>query len=283
VSSHTPTAWEDPRRVLKRHGLRPSHRLSQCFLVSPHAIERIVAAVAPQQGQLVVELGPGLGTLTFALARAGARLIAIERDPRMVGVLEQERGALPVQVIEGDATRVDYAAYVEANDTQPVVVGNIPYAVTGAILRSLIDARMHVAHAVLMMQREVRDRLVAKPSTADYGVLSIFAANAFEIETVMHVPRTSFFPSPRVDSSVVSMRPRAQPLAAQSDAFGAIVHAAFSTRRKTLRNALSRLPGGAERLEHAFTTSGIDPSRRGETLSIEEFATLAQAWSGTSP
>lgn len=273
----TATPWEDPRYVLARHGLAPKRAWSQNFLVSRAVVDAIVAAVAPAPDERVIELGAGLGTLTAALAHAGARVTAVERDRDLVKVLEQELAARGVQCLAADAATLDYAALRGSDPRRLCVVGNLPYALTGAILRSLVEAREHVERAVLMVQREVRDRLVAHAGTASYGALTVFATAAFAIDTVRQVPRGAFVPVPRVDSSVVRLDARASPLAVETDAFRDVVHAAFQSRRKTLRNALAHV-GGAARADAALARAGIDPRRRGETLDVAEFDALARAW-----
>src|SRR5688572_8076781 len=154
-------SWEDPRRVLSRHGLHPKRGFSQNFLVSKHVVDEIVAAVAPAPEELVIELGPGLGTLTAALLRAGARVLAIDADRDMLAVLQRELGHVPTfSARHGDATEVVLADLVP--EGRVAVAGNLPYAVTGGIFRNLVAQHQHVARAVLMVQREVRDRLLAK-------------------------------------------------------------------------------------------------------------------------
>lgn len=268
-----PPEWEDPRRVMRRHGLQPKRAYSQNFLVSRSAVERIVEALAPRPDELTVELGPGLGTLTAALLRAGADVLAIERDRDMLEVLAKELGSVErFRVQEGDAASVDLAAL--AREHGPLaLVGNLPYAVTGAILRNLTEQRAAVSRAVVMVQREVRDRLLASPGTKEWGALSVFVQASFDVSSVLRVPAGAFHPPPKVESAVVRLVPRATPRALETEAFRAIVHAAFGTRRKTLRNGLRRI--GAEA---ALEASGIDGARRGETLSIEELAALAEAW-----
>lgn len=265
--------WEDPRRVMRRHGLEPKRAFSQNFLVARSAVERIVDALAPRRDELTVELGPGLGTLTAALLRAGARVLAVERDRDMLAVLDAELGAVAeLTVIEGDAASIDLTAL--ARDHGPLALaGNLPYAVTGAILRNLTDHRAALSRAVVMVQREVRDRLVAAPGTKAYGALTVFVQASFAVEPVLRVPAGAFHPPPNVESAVVRLVPLAQPRAQETPAFRNIVHAAFGTRRKTLKNALRRL--GAEA---ALELAGIDGARRGETLSVEELDALARAY-----
>jgi 16S rRNA (adenine1518-N6/adenine1519-N6)-dimethyltransferase len=268
--------FEDPRRVLKRHGLWAKRSYSQNFLISERAVREIVEACELREDTKVVELGPGCGTLTFALASVSRAVTAVEKDPDMLRLLAAERGDRPLEVVEGDAKEVDFGSYARAAQAKIVVAGNLPYAITGAIFRNLIEQVEHIERAVLMVQREVRDRLVAKPSEGDYGALTIFCQQVFAVETVTHVPRTAFHPAPKVSSSVVRLVPHARPRAAKSPEFDLVVRAAFQARRKTLRNALAQALD-AVRADRVLEAAGIDGKRRGETLSIEEFAKLADA------
>jgi 16S rRNA (adenine1518-N6/adenine1519-N6)-dimethyltransferase len=268
-------AWEDPRRVLARHGLRPKRGFSQNFLVSRSAVERIVAAVAPLPGETVVELGPGLGTLTGGLLRAGARVIAVDADRDMLNVLAAEFGHLAaLDARHGDVTELDLATL--SGGARVAVAGNLPYAVTGAIFRRLVAQHMYLSRAVLMVQREVRDRLVSPPGSKTYGALTVFTQGVFDIRSVVIVPAGAFHPAPRVDSAVVELKPRAQPIDVDRQPFASTVRAAFEARRKTLRNALLRVADAAI-VDEALARAEIDGKRRGETLSIAEFATLAAA------
>jgi len=274
--------WEDPRRVLARHGLTPKRAFSQNFLISESAVTRIAAAVAPALGERVLELGPGLGTLTGALLRAGADVVAIERDRGMIAVLAAEMPRARVRVIEGDAAEVDYAALATelcAGDTssaQLAVTGNLPYAVTGGILRNLTAARLHLSRAVVMVQREVRDRMLAEPGTSEYGALTVFVQGAFAVTPVLAVPPGAFFPAPKVASAVVKLVPHAVPRALETPALRRLVRAIFDARRKTLRNALGRVYG-QRCADDALDALGLDPQLRGETLGVEQMAALADA------
>jgi 16S rRNA (adenine1518-N6/adenine1519-N6)-dimethyltransferase len=266
-------AWEDPRRVLARHGLAPKRGFSQNFLVSRHAVERIAEALAAKPNETVVELGPGLGTLTGQLLRSGARVIAIDRDRDMLSVLAAELGHVKgFEARYGDATQVDFATLADA----PVAVaGNLPYAVTGGIFRRLIAQHMHVDRAVLMIQREVRDRLLAEPGTKTYGALTVFTRCVFEVRSVVLVPSGAFFPPPKVDSAVIMLTKRENPIDPDNAQFAAVVRASFEVRRKTLRNALLRI-ANAEHADAALSAAAIDGKRRGETLSVEEFLRLSE-------
>jgi len=285
--------WEDPRRALGRHGARPKRSFSQNFLVARPIVESIADAAAVGPGTPVIELGPGLGTLSAALLRRGARVCAIEKDREMIAALGEDlvdpasplRGGRPLvdgaafEVEEGDATTVDLAALRArwgGPDAGPlVIVGNLPYAVTGAIFRNLIAQRDHVARAIVMIQREVRDRLLAEPGTKEYGTLTVFVRAAFRVESVLRAPAGAFHPPPRVESAVVRLVPRADAIA-ETDALRTAVRACFEQRRKTLRNGLLALLG-PERADAVLESTGIDGRRRGETLSLAEIAALAAA------
>ena len=264
--------FEDPRRVLKRHGLWAKRSYSQNFLVSERAVAAIVDACELRPESRVVELGAGCGTLSFALATRSNKVVAVERDPDMLHVLAAERGERQLEIVAGDAKQIDFAQY----GPRVTVAGNLPYAITGAIFRNLVAQAEHVERAVLMVQREVRDRLVAEPDGADYGALTIFTAQRFAIETVLHLPRTAFHPPPKVTSSVVRLTPLPTARAPLTREFEILVRAAFQARRKTLRNALGQALG-TQLTSQILTAAGIDGTRRGETLSIEEFGELASS------
>lgn len=274
MSDHELPGWEDPRRVLARHGLAPKRAFSQNFLVSRSAVEAIARATVTRPGETVIELGPGLGTLTGELLRTGARVIAVERDRDMIAVLRAEYPGAPLEIVEGDAADVDLMAL--AGGEKVALAGNLPYAITGGILRNLCERHQAISRAVVMIQKEVRDRLLAAPGTGEYGALTVFVQARFDVRSVVKVPAGAFHPPPKVDSAVVALVPRAVPRAEETDAFREVVRASFAARRKTLRNALVQA-FGAERSDRALASAGIDGKRRGETLSVEEFAALAGA------
>jgi 16S rRNA (adenine1518-N6/adenine1519-N6)-dimethyltransferase len=267
----------DPRDLLRKYDLQPKRSFSQNFLIQPRTAARIAEAVAGL-GRQVVELGPGLGSLTVELLAKGCEVLAVELDRDMVNVLRQELGDEPLlHIVEGDAAKLDLLAHSEACESKLVVTGNLPYQATGAILRRVVHDRGALAGAVLMVQREVRDRLVAEPSTKEYGALTVFTRAGFAVDTLFKLRPGAFYPAPRVESAVVRLRPLPSPIVDESESFRLVVRAAFQLRRKTLRNAL-RGVDGAKRAERALDTAGIDPTRRGETLSIEEFGRLADCW-----
>lgn len=277
---HAPV-WEDPRKVLTRRGLEPKRAFSQNFLISQPIVDAIAAAAFFQTNHPVVELGAGLGTLTAALVRVGAQVYAIERDRELVSMLKEEFSPYPaVQIVAGDATTVDLRPWVEDNGRRVALVGNIPYAATGAIIKHIVASREYLVRAVLTVQREVGDRLRADPGSKSYGALTVFTTAAYRVETLMRVPASAFYPRPKVDSSVVRFVPHAVARAEETVAFRFLVHAAFQQRRKTLRNALRSAARSTDSalIDSVLAQATIDGGRRGETLSVEEFACLAVSW-----
>ncbi|MFK8002244.1 MAG: 16S rRNA (adenine(1518)-N(6)/adenine(1519)-N(6))-dimethyltransferase RsmA [Polyangiales bacterium] len=276
--THLGPEWEDPRRVLSRHGARPKRRFSQNFLTDQHVVDDIASAVRPGEGERIIELGPGAGTLTAALLRQGAHVVGVERDPAMRALLASEFEGFALTVVDADAAALDLRDAELRGDTPEeariAVCGNLPYAISGAIFRRLVAERERIDRAVVMVQREVALRLAASAGEKAYGALSVFIGTVFQVEPVMRVKPGSFFPAPKVESAVVRLTPLEKERAPVDDSrFIAVVRAAFGMRRKTLRNALKRIEGSREALESA----GVDGGRRGETLTPEEFASVAAA------
>jgi len=252
---------------------RPKKRLGQHFLTDRHYLDRIVAEIDPRPGEAMVEIGPGPGALTERLAAAVRPLHVVEIDRDLAAALRARFAPGAVVVHEGDALEFDFA-------TLPAglrVVGNLPYNVSTPLLFHVARFADRIRDCAFMLQKEVVDRMVAGPGTPDYGRLSVMLQYRFAMALAFRVPPGAFTPPPKVDSAIVRMQPLREGRRAARDEslFAAIVAAAFSQRRKTLRNAL-RGRVDAE----AFARAGIDPQRRGETLSVAEFADLADAASG---
>jgi 16S rRNA (adenine1518-N6/adenine1519-N6)-dimethyltransferase len=279
--------YPSPRALLERYGLRAKKSWGQNFLGDLAILDDIARLAAPRPGDLVVELGAGLGHLSARLLARGARLVAVERDRDMAAVLRGELGARIV-LLEADAARVDYGRILReqgAGSAAPApaaklaVVGNLPYHLTSPILFSLLDQVAHVSRAVFLVQREVAERLAAEPGTHAWGILSVLLQREAEVSIERIVPPGAFLPPPKVDSAVLCalFRP---PADAISDPvrFRKLVKAGFGQRRKTLGNALkaARLaePGA---LGRALELAGIDPGRRAETLAVAEWAALDRA------
>jgi 16S rRNA (adenine1518-N6/adenine1519-N6)-dimethyltransferase len=273
---------DDPRRVLARHGLRAKKSWGQNFLHDRSVHARIVAAAALTAEDVVVEIGSGLGTLTGALAAADpppARVIAVERDPDMLSVLEAELGGnARVVITPADAATFDFRAASREAGRRLVVVGNLPYQIASALLVGLVEAGDAIVRAVVMVQREFAQRVVAPPGSRTYGRLSVTVQQHAAAKILFHVPPGAFHPPPSVTSSVMRLDPRPGPLAPVRDPalFAEVVKQAFSTRRKMLRRALE--PGfGEEAVARALAAAGIDETLRAERLSVADFARLADA------
>jgi len=249
--------------------------LGQHFLRDPGIARAIVALLAPTASDLVVEIGPGEGALTDELARRSGRLIALEVDTEL---LERLRRRLPnVEALDADARTWDYGALARPPGGRVLVVGNLPYSVGKPIVAALLQARAAIDAMALMLQREVAERLAAPPGSKVYGALSVLTQAVCDVELALRVPPGAFRPPPQVESAVVRLTPRATPRVppALQARFEKVVKAAFSSRRKTLANALAGALGvslGTAR--EAATTCGVDPGRRAETLTIEEFVEL---------
>jgi 16S rRNA (adenine1518-N6/adenine1519-N6)-dimethyltransferase len=270
----------DARALLREHGLHPKKSFGQNFLVAEGVLEKIAAECVPEAeiGRArVVELGAGLGALTARLAQRAEHLVAVERDRDLVPVLRQLFADVPnVEVVEGDAQTIDLRAYLGASGAPRVLCGTLPYQITGSLLERAVHGADALDRVVFMVQREVADRLVAEPSTKAYGALSVFVQAAFGVRRALGVTRGAFHPPPEVASAVVVLTPHAPRRAEETPQFRDLVKHAFSARRKTLRNAWSRLADESTMLEVA-RTCGISLDARGETLSVDDFARAANA------
>ncbi|HXF65627.1 MAG TPA: 16S rRNA (adenine(1518)-N(6)/adenine(1519)-N(6))-dimethyltransferase RsmA [Burkholderiales bacterium] len=249
---------------------RPRKRFGQHFLADDSIVAAIIAAIAPRASDRMVEIGPGLGALTRALVERLEHLHAVEIDRDLVARLRAELSAARLTVHEGDALEFDFSAL----GPQLRVVGNLPYNISTPLLFRLAQHAGAIRDIHVMLQREVVERMLAAPATAPYGRLSVMLQYRFRMERVLLVPARAFRPAPRVESAVVRMVPHAPlPHPARDEArFASVVRAAFSQRRKTLRNALRGLVS-AEML----AALGIAPGARAETLAVEQFVRIANA------
>ena len=270
--------------MLARHGLRAKKSWGQNFLHDRSVHARIVAAAGAGPDDVVVEIGAGLGTLTAALARQEpppARILAVERDPDMQRVLAAElAGEGRVAVVAADALAFDFDAARRDAGRPLVVVGNLPYQIASPLIVALLAAggRGAVARAIIRVQRELAQRIVAPPGSRTYGRLTVAVTQHAEARILFHVRPGSFHPAPAVTSSVLALVPRAAPLAPARDPalFEEVVKQAFATRRKMLRRTLATAFGDAEAAA-ALAVSGIAGTRRAEELSVADFARLADA------
>jgi len=276
------TTYPSPRALLEKHGLHAKKSWGQNFLQDAAVLDEIAELAAPAAGAPVVELGAGLGHLTVRLAERGARVLALERDRDMAAVLRAELGAR-IELVEADAVRVDWGEVADRLGVERVhVAGNLPYHLSSPILFALLDHAPRIAQAVFLLQREVAERLAAEPGTKDFGLLSVLLQREAEVRVARRVPAGAFLPPPKVESAVLEARFRPPPGGPLDVArFRKLVKAGFAQRRKTLANALSAAnlaPKGA--LEAALAATGIDPKRRGETLTVEEWEALCRALPG---
>jgi 16S rRNA (adenine1518-N6/adenine1519-N6)-dimethyltransferase len=275
-----PGRYASPRALLDRYGLRAKKSWGQNFLSDEVILEDIAALAAPAAGEAVVELGSGLGHLTARLLARGARVVAVERDRDMARVLRGELGER-VTLLEADAVRLDYGEVAASVGAAAIaVVGNLPYHLTSPILFSILDQRERVSRAVFLVQREVAERLAARPGTKDWGLLSVLLQQCAEVSIARRVPAGAFHPPPRVESAVVRIAFGPVAHAAKDPArFRALVKAGFAQRRKVLANALTASRVAApEQIAHALEAAGIDGRRRGETLTVEEWVNLERAF-----
>lgn len=270
---------EVTHRILKHFGLRASHRLGQNFLIAPAVVEGILLAAEIQPGDRVLEIGPGIGTLTQALAEAGAIVTAVELDKKLPAVLaETLKGYDNVTIVPGDILKVDIEALMGGEPFK--VVANLPYYITTPILLALLERKLNISLLVTMVQKEVAERMTAAPGGKDYGALSVAVQYYTEPDIVLTVPPKSFHPAPEVDSVVIRCRRREAPPVDCRDEkmFFRVARASFGQRRKTLVNALKGAGFLKDDVDRAAAAAGLDLGRRGETLSLEEFARLADGF-----
>lgn len=268
--------------IMGKYGFRFSKSLGQNFLIDEHTVEHIVDGAEVTEDDYVLEIGPGIGVMTQAMALRAKKVVAIEIDSDLIPVLKETLEPHDnVEVIHADVLDLDLKALIKEKfgDHRPKVVANLPYYVTTPIIMMLLEEQIPVSDIVVMIQKEVAERISAKPSTKAYGALSVATQYYSEPRIIAKVPRTVFMPQPNVDSIVIRMTIRENPPVElqNPELFFKVVKAAFGQRRKTLHNALHAGGFGSNKDETAkmLLAGGIEPSRRGETLSIEEFATLS--------
>ena len=267
------------RHILKSFGLHASKRLGQNFLVDGAVVKDIVAAAEIVAGDRVLEIGPGIGTLTQGLLEAGAHVTAVELDKKLPTVLAETLASYEhLRVVPGDILKTDIRALME---NQPFkVAANLPYYITTPILLALLEQHLPITHIVTMVQKEVAERMIAAPGSKIYGALSVAVQYHTEPRIVREVAPRSFIPAPEVASAVIACRKREKPPVEVEDErmFFRVVRAAFGQRRKTLANALLGVGASKTAVRRALEEAGIDAQRRGETLRLVEFAHLANVF-----
>jgi len=272
------------KELLQRHGFTLKKSLGQNFLIDPNILNKIVTAADLDTSKGALEIGPGIGALTQQLAKIAGGVVAVEIDQRLLPLLEETLSAYPhASVVHGDVLKVDLKELFEqhfAAFSKVSVVANLPYYITTPIIMKLLEEKLPLENIVVMIQKEVAERMSAKPGGKDYGSLSIAVQYYCEPEIVTIVPHTVFIPQPNVDSAVIKLKVRSAPPVTVTDEsfFFEVVQASFVQRRKTIYNNLASRFFTKEtksQLEAILHEAGIEPSRRGETLSIEEYARLS--------
>jgi 16S rRNA (adenine1518-N6/adenine1519-N6)-dimethyltransferase len=258
---------------MQAHGVRPSKALGQHFLADPNTAARIVALAGISPGDHVVEVGPGLGSLTVALHDAGARVVAIELDRHLLPALREVVGERSVEIVGADALDVDWNDVLGA-EARWAMVANLPYNVATPVIVRALETAPRIERFLVMVQHEVGERLAARVGDEQYGALSVKVAYYAEAKVVGTVPPTVFVPRPNVDSALVRLVRRPSPPVAVDDPerLFALVRAGFATRRKTLRNALAAELG--DKAADTLQRAGIDPRARAETLDLAQWAAL---------
>lgn len=278
LSSHKAT-----KEVVQKHNFKFSKSLGQNFLIDTNVIDRILEGARVKEGDYVIEVGPGIGTLTKEMGRTAQKVVAIEIDKTLIPILKETLEDFPnIEVINQDILKVDVQELVkEKLNGGPVkLVANLPYYITTPIVMKFLEEDIPVTDIVVMVQKEVADRMNAQPNSKDYGALSVAVQYYCDTEIVAKAPRHMFMPQPNVDSTVIGLHVREEKKynVDNEDVFFKTVKASFGQRRKTLLNSLGGLGFlSKDQIKVALQEANIDEKRRGETLSIEEFASLSNA------
>ena len=268
--------------ILHRFKLRADKKLGQNFLIDENIVRNIVAAAELSDKDTVLEVGPGIGTLTQGLAESGASVVAVELDKRLLPVLDTTlEGYDNVRIVNGDILQVDIMQTVGVDEFK--VCANLPYYITTPIIFALLEKRLPMERLVAMVQKEVAERMAAKPGGKDYGALSVAIQYYTEPEIAFIVPPSSFIPAPSVDSAVIVCKRREKPPVEVCDEalIFRVVKAAFSLRRKMLNNSLKNMGIKGEQVAKWLELAGVDGKRRAETLSLEDFAALTNTFAAS--
>jgi len=262
----------------KNYGISPKKRFGQNFLTDRNIALKIVRLADIKPDDVVLEIGAGQGALTELLIDKGAKVIAVEIDKALFHLLLVKFSDVKdIEILNEDALKISYKRLSERAGSKLKVIANLPYNISTAILFKFLEEREAFSGFLLMLQKEVAERIAAKPRCKDYGALSVFIRLLMDVKIEFKVPSSAFYPEPKVDSAVIRLnildKPRVE--VDDIDLFRKVVRASFNQRRKTLSNALKALPVPHNFIIKAFEKAGIDPNRRGETLSVEEFAKLS--------
>lgn len=272
--------------IKHKHGFKLSKSLGQNFLTDKNIIDKIVEDSIIGKGDLVIEIGPGIGVLTAAAAEAAGKVVAVEIDRNLIPILKETlSGYDNIEIINGDILKTDLKEILEQNReingqkvTGVKILGNLPYYITTPIIMKILEDKVPADSITIMLQKEVADRIKAAPGTRTYGALSVAVQYYCTVTHVVNAPKEIFVPQPKVDSTVIRLDIRKEkPVCLFSEeAFFAVVKAGFGQRRKTLLNSLTGVYGlTKDEILTVMTAAGIDPVRRAETLSLEDFAALA--------
>lgn len=279
---HKKIIMTTPKEILHQYGIKPNKKLGQSFLIDINVINRIVHAANISQEDIVVEIGAGIGVLTENIAKKAKRVIAVEIDRNLVEVLKDKLGVYDnVEVHCGDILKFDFNSISETHSSKIKIIGNVPYNISSPLIFRLLSFRPVISDFMLMLQKEIVQRLVSVPDNKIYGVPSVILQMFATAEKILDVPATCFYPQPKVESAIIRGVFREHPLFPLQDEifFTGLVKAAFAQRRKMLINNLKNakfLEGlSDDDLKEALDAAGIDGKRRGETLSISEFGNLS--------
>lgn len=267
------------RYIVDRFGLRMNKRLGQNFLIRRSVVDAIAEAADLKEGDPVLEIGPGIGTLTQALAETGAAVTTVELDEHLLPVLAKTLEHYPnVRVVHGDILRIDIDELMGHKPFK--VCANLPYYITTPIIMKLLELRLPMERLVVMVQKEVAERMISGPGSKIYGALSVAVQYYTEPRAILEIPPKAFLPPPEVTSSVVAMDVRKTPpvTVTEESRFFKVVKTAFSQRRKTFANTMKSAGLAKAEVEAILADCHIDGSRRGETFSLDEFAAVADAW-----
>lgn len=277
-------SMDSAANLLKKHGFNYKKRLGQNFIFDRNLLKRIVQAADIKPGDQVVEIGPGAGTLTKELAESGAEVIAVEIDRSLLPVLQEVLKGYKVHVVQGDILKLDLNQIIKQyNFREPYkIVANLPYYITTPVIMHLLEKQYDIDQIVIMVQLEVAERLTADPGGKEYGAITLPVQYYTEPKILFRVPKRMFTPAPAVESAVLSLKKRKTPPVDvyNSELMFKLIKGAFGQRRKTLLNALSSVnpPLSREEISIVLEAVGINKERRGETLSLEEYARLANCW-----
>jgi 16S rRNA (adenine1518-N6/adenine1519-N6)-dimethyltransferase len=270
---------EKTKEIINHFNFRFNKNFGQNFLINEEVLGKTIESMDLNMDSCVIEIGPGIGTLTQEMARRCKRVVAIEIDDSLIPVLSETlSGFENVKIIHNDALKVDFNKLIEEEGlTNVKIAANLPYYVTTPVMTKIFTEKPNIESIVIMIQKEASERITAKPNTDEYGVISALVQYNAEVEKVCKVPPSSFIPQPRVESVVIKIIPRSEPAVKVVDEnlFFRIIKSSFNMRRKTLWNVLKQSGLSEEAMNEAFNSSGIDPKRRGETLSLEEFGKLS--------